>query len=67
MPRHDWNTPTAHTQKPRHAKLHSGAHGKGHDKKRQAEKRERSNAGRRGRKHHDGDTARVRRDPRDQV
>jgi hypothetical protein len=39
MPRHDWNTPKAHTQKPRHARMHSGARGAGHDKKLRAEKR----------------------------
>lgn len=50
MPRRNWNTPTAHTQKPRHAKMHSGARGKGHDKKIKAGKRERSTVNRRGRK-----------------
>ena len=39
MPRHDWNTPAAHSQKPRHAKMHSPAHGAGHDKKLRAAKR----------------------------
>lgn len=42
MPRRDWNTPTAHTQKPRHAKMHSAARGKGHGKKVRAAKRARN-------------------------
>jgi hypothetical protein len=31
MPRHDWNRVTAHTQKPHHRRMKSGAKGKGHD------------------------------------
>lgn len=39
MPRRDWNTNAAHSQKPRHKQMNSGAKGKGHDKKLKAVKR----------------------------
>ncbi len=39
MPRRDWNTPAAHSQKPRHKAMHSPARGKGGDRKLKAVKR----------------------------
>jgi hypothetical protein len=39
MPRRDWNNNAAHSQKPRHKRMHSAAKGKGHDRKMKAVKR----------------------------